>query len=58
MDELFSTAAATLAAHPLLGSPGKIPGTRELTPHESYRMVYEIEASGVGPTQVFDKATF
>ena len=43
MDELFSDAAARLAEHPKLGKPGKIPGTRELIPHESYRLVYEIE---------------
>ena len=43
MDELFSDAAARLAEHPKLGTPGKIPGTRELIPHESYRLVYEIE---------------
>jgi len=43
MDELFSDAAARLAEHPELGTPGKIPGTRELIPHESYRLVYEIE---------------
>ena len=44
MDELFSDAAARLAEHPKRGTPGKIPGTRELIPHESYRLVYEIEA--------------
>jgi len=43
MDELFSGAAARLAEHPLLGRPGKIPRTRELIPHESYRLVYEID---------------
>ena len=42
MDALFSEAATKLAAHPMLGRPGKIPGTRELIPHESYRLVYEI----------------
>ena len=43
MDELFSEAVARLAEHPKLGTPGKIPGTRELIPHDSYRLVYEIE---------------
>ena len=43
LDELFSYAAARLADHPKLGRPGKIPGTRELVPHESYRLVYEID---------------
>ncbi len=47
MDELFSDAAARLAAHPMSGRVGKIPGTRELIPHESYRMVYEINSETV-----------
>ncbi|EFL91464.1 addiction module [Candidatus Regiella insecticola LSR1] len=42
MDELFSCAVTKLAAHPMIGRPGKIPGTRELIPHKSYRLVYEI----------------
>ena len=42
MDELFSQAARQLAAFPFLGAPGRIPGTRELIPHENYRLVYEI----------------
>ena len=47
MDELFSGAAARLADHPKLGSPSKIAGTRELIPHESYRLVYEIAGETV-----------
>ena len=42
MDELFSYAAARLTEHSKLGKPGKIQGTRELIPHENYRLVYEI----------------
>ncbi len=42
MDELFSDAVAKLNDFPEMGSAGKIPGTRELIPHESYRIVYEI----------------
>jgi len=42
MDELFAEAAGRLAAHPLLGRSGKIPATRELIPHERYRLVYEV----------------
>ena len=42
IDELFSDAAARLSNHPKLGKPGKVAGTRELIPHESYRLVYEI----------------
>lgn len=47
MDELFSDAATRLGAHPNLGKPGKISGTRELIPHENYRLVYEIENQAV-----------
>lgn len=47
MDELFSDAAARLADHPKLGRPGKIAGTRELIPHENYRLVYELEGETV-----------
>lgn len=43
MDELFSDAATRLEVHPNLDKPGKISGTRELIPHENYRLVYEIE---------------
>ena len=41
MDTLFSKAAERLAAHPELGKAGLIAGTRELFPHENYRLVYE-----------------
>lgn len=43
MDEFFSDAATELATHPMLGRKGEIAGTREIFPHESYRMVYEID---------------
>lgn len=42
LDELFSEAVALLSEHPNLGKPGTILGTRELIPHESYRIVYEV----------------
>ncbi len=42
MDELFAEAAGRLAEQPHHGKPGLIPGTRELIPHESYRLVYEV----------------
>lgn len=42
MDELFSEAVAKLADYPLLGRAGQISGTRELIPHESYRIIYEV----------------
>ncbi len=47
MDRLFSQAAARLTQHPQLGKPGKIPCTRELIPHENYRLIYEIESKRV-----------
>ena len=47
MDALFSDAAGRLADHPKLGRPGTIPRTRELVPHESYRLVYEISGETV-----------
>ena len=42
MDELFETAVQRLATMPRMGRPGIIEGTRELIPHENYRIVYEI----------------
>jgi plasmid stabilization system protein ParE len=30
-----------------LGKPGQIPGTREMIPHESYRLVYEVNGQTV-----------
>ena len=42
MDAVFGAAAARLARFPLIGRTGTIPGTRELIPHEHYRLVYEI----------------
>lgn len=43
MDEVFSAAAVRLSKYPKLGKAGKIPGTRELILHQSYRLVYAIE---------------
>lgn len=40
---LFVTAISRLKDLPLLGRPEAIAGTRELIPHESYRIVYEIK---------------
>ncbi|MBL0028747.1 MAG: type II toxin-antitoxin system RelE/ParE family toxin [Rhodanobacteraceae bacterium] len=47
MDERFSDAASRLAGHPHMGKAGNIAGTRELTPHEHYRLVYEIDGNTV-----------
>lgn len=42
-DTIFLDAAAQLGDFPMLGRTGKIPGTRELVPHESYRLIYEVD---------------
>lgn len=42
MDQLFSDASARLADFPMLGCESVVPGTRELTPHRSYRLIYEV----------------
>lgn len=42
MDTLFSDAAKRLSDHPEMGKEGLVVGTRELIPHSSYRLVYEV----------------
>jgi plasmid stabilization system protein ParE len=42
IDRLFGEAVSGLAVFPMLGHPGEVPGTRELTPHRSYRLIYEV----------------
>ncbi|HET9643053.1 MAG TPA: type II toxin-antitoxin system RelE/ParE family toxin [Burkholderiaceae bacterium] len=43
MDELFGEAASRLEEFPMIGKPGLVAGTRELIPHESYRLIYEVD---------------
>ena len=43
LDEHFSQAAKQLATNPMMGKTGIIPGTRELTPHKHYRLVYTMD---------------
>ena len=47
IDALFRDAVARLAMHPMMGRTGRLAGTRELIPHESYRLVYEIDGDTV-----------
>ena len=47
MDELFADAADRLADHPNFGKAGPISGTREMIPHESCRLVYEVQDNTV-----------
>jgi len=42
MDRLFSDAVAELADFPMLGHAGEIVGMRNLTPHRSFRFIYEV----------------
>lgn len=47
IDQLFSDAASSLSSFPKRGRAGMVAGTRELIPHESYRLVYDLEADTV-----------
>lgn len=47
IDRLFSAAVARLADFPTLGHVGTVAGTRELMPHRSYRIIYEIADDAV-----------
>lgn len=39
---LIERAAESLAAHPSIGRPGRIPGTREFVVHPNYILIYEV----------------
>lgn len=42
MDARFNAATDRLSKFPRLGKDGAVSGTRELLPHPSYRLVYQI----------------
>jgi len=42
MNALFDAAGARLARFPNIGSESAVPGLRDLIPHPSYRLVYEV----------------
>jgi toxin ParE1/3/4 len=42
IDQAFSASTRRLADFSSIGHTGEIAGTRELSPHRSYRLVYEI----------------
>jgi addiction module RelE/StbE family toxin len=42
LDQRIADTVSLLREHPEMGRPGMIAGTRELIPHENYRVVYEI----------------
>jgi addiction module RelE/StbE family toxin len=43
-DLRFEETVRRLVNYPLSARPGEIPGTRELIPHPSYRIVYQVDA--------------
>lgn len=57
MDELFGEAADTLSEFPKLGRMGKIPGTRELIPHEGEAFSFERVGRVMGLRGIDDLTT-
>mgnify|MGYP000226792399 CR=1 FL=1 len=47
MDRRLSIAAAGVAQNPEIGPSGRISGTREVIPHPSYRLAYQLEPNVV-----------
>ncbi|AGL81956.1 MULTISPECIES: type II toxin-antitoxin system RelE/ParE family toxin [Pseudomonas] len=47
MDRRFSECVDHLVLNPQIGSTGLVAGTRELIPHPSYRLVYQISQGHV-----------
>lgn len=52
IDLLLEASVLKLADFPQIGRTGMIQGTRELIPHPSYRVVYEIRDNGIWITSV------
>lgn len=42
LDDIFSKIIEQISDHPFMGQSGKISGTREIVPHENYRIVYQV----------------
>ncbi|UVK98975.1 type II toxin-antitoxin system RelE/ParE family toxin [Pseudomonas sp. B21-048] len=47
MDNRFKNAISRIAQYPESGPVGIIAGTRELIPHQSYRVVYELQPDAI-----------
>lgn len=43
MDSRFTEAVSRISQHPEVGPIGMIAGTRDIIPHPSYRLVYQLE---------------
>ena len=47
LDKLFEAAVERLRDNPFSGPPGRVAGTRELFPHENYRLVYDVSETKI-----------
>ncbi len=47
LDRMLEERASGLTSMPRLGRPGLIEGTRELTVHANYRLVYEVSDAAI-----------
>ncbi|MBM3535544.1 MAG: type II toxin-antitoxin system RelE/ParE family toxin [Alphaproteobacteria bacterium] len=47
LDEMFKRRAKGLQAHPHLGRPGRVEGTRELVIHRHYVLVYDVRGETI-----------
>ncbi|AYC99788.1 translation repressor RelE [Neorhizobium sp. NCHU2750] len=56
MDELFSGAVSRLVNFPFSGRRGAVAGTREIIPHESYRIVYQVDDETVSILMIIHTA--
>lgn len=52
LNTMICERAESLVNLPFLGRTGKVPGTRELTVHPSYRLVYEIDGETIAILRV------
>ncbi|GAA4404185.1 type II toxin-antitoxin system RelE/ParE family toxin [Quisquiliibacterium transsilvanicum] len=56
LDELFEEKAGHLIAHPGLGRPGRVSGTRELVAHHNYVLIYDVTGELVRMLRVLHAA--
>lgn len=56
INSLLDKAVDRLRRFPLLARQGKLPGTRELIPHPSWRLVYEIRGDTIWISSIFHTA--
>jgi toxin ParE1/3/4 len=56
LDELFVARARSLTEHPALGRPGRVSGTRELSVHRRYVIVYAVAADTIQVLRILHTA--